>query len=200
MTTLEELLNSRRVRLDEVMAWASALAGQLSTLHDQRQSHGGVVAEMVRIDAGGAHLMPGRVGEPQSGQARDIVEFAALLRGMLAGAEADTPAERAQWNALEGVAAANTHAAEGSRMKKVVLALKLVGPARKAVKFCPAVTPTPAPAKRGQRVLLLVREVSPTEQASAGKAVSKPIRIAVLLASAASLAVFCGLVLLRFVK
>ena len=198
MITLEELLNSRRVRLDEVIVWASALAGQLSTLHEQGQAHGGVAPETVRIDAGGVYLVPYGEGKSQPDQARDIVQFAALLRKMLAGAEADTPAERAQWNALEGVAAANSQAAEGSRMKKVVLALKLVGRARKRVKSCHTVTL--APAKRGQRVLLLVREVSPAEDAHAGKPVSKPIRIAAILASAASIAVFCGLVLLRFVK
>ena len=189
MKTLAEFLDSRRLHLAEVRAWASAVATELSTLHEQGRAHGTVAAETVRIEGNRASLMPCRANQAQPDQVADIVQFGALLQKMLACTQVNTGAERAMWDRLDRIAITASRAAAGSRMKKVASALKLVRPPSK-----------PAVPRRGARVLVLVREVSPTESANIRQDTWKFFHVGVFLASAASVAVVGCLMLIRLMQ
>ncbi len=202
--TLAEVLEQQRCTTDEVCAWFSALATELSALHEMGQAHGSVTAANVAVTGGIAHLLPSlHAGDDTS---QDIVRFAALLREMLDSIQPECEAARAKWNALDRVASTNAIARPGSRMKKIALALRLLNSTAKVVVQAPApvmeaASPAPTePAARRPRVLLLVREVKPEAPARRRRFVLKTIHVWAILVSMAGVAAAACLMFLRFTR
>jgi hypothetical protein len=199
--TLADLRNQRSLTMEEVLAWASAIAAELCTLHDLGRWHGAVQLDNVSIDGDKARLAPGPGLLPVN-QPLDIQDFAALLRKMLESVP-ETEGSRAQRAALEGIANSNSTAASGSRMRKVALALKLVLAARRAaapVRIATPVEQPPQPKPAPRKVLMLIREVPPPVPVAPRRFAVGNIHVFALLASAATIAIVGCLLFLRLVR
>jgi len=203
--SLKDLLDHRRLTIDEVLIWASAIAAELRAIHMLGQGHGGVSAGNVCIEGNGAHLERA-LGHACADQPQDIVQFAALLREMLDNVQVEAGAAHAQWRALDRIAITNLRAGPGSRMKKVASAIRLLCATRKieisARIELPPGEPVrePEPAPHRPRILMLVREVPPAAQANPDRAFANTAHVYAFLASAASIAAIACRMLLRFVR
>jgi hypothetical protein len=201
---LVDLLEHRSLTTDEVLTWASAIASQLSSLHELGQWHGGVAAESVWIEGTNARLGPA-AGQACPNQPQDIVQFAALLRKMLESVPV-TEAARAQWNALDRIASTNSRAGSDSSVKKVASALKLLCSARRIRVLAGSESsagervPAPESGRDNRRFLMLVREVPPAAPDNPSRFVAKTVHVCAFLVSAASVAAFGCIMLLRFAK
>ena len=190
MSTLQDILDHRRLTVSQVIDWASAIAAELSRLHEQGLAHGAVAAEAVRIEHDGASLTPAAGGQACPDLPRDIVEFAGLLRTMIENVRVETDGERAQWSVLDRIATTNSRASSDGRMTKVAAALRLLRSSRTAV-------PRAEPSGRGARILMLIREVPPATPVNPGRFTAKTIHVAAFLASAAIVAIIVGLAFLK---
>jgi hypothetical protein len=205
LSSLKDLLDQRRLTINQVRTWACALAAELCTLHEHGQVHGAIAVESVWIEGNSAHLGPA-CGHASANQPNDIVQFAALLRRMLDSVPVESEAVRASWRELDRIAATNSRAGSGSRMKKVALALRLLCSARKFEVRTRTELPAgelvrqEAPERRSQRILMLVREVPPVAPAHPHRFVAKTIHVGAVLASAASIAVTGCIMFLRFTR
>ena len=195
MLSLSQSLEQRRVTVDEVLAWSSAIAAELCALHQRGQVHGEVTAANILVLGAQANLAP-RPGDTSATAADDIAQFAALLREMLEHADAGSPAARAEWRALQRVAETNANAGPGSRIKKVSLALQVLKSARRVERPAP-VKAVPESRPRGPRVLMLVRAVPVAAEARRRRIVVNMRHVWAFLVSAASVAIAGSMLFLR---
>ena len=203
MTNLQEHLLDRRLTMDEVLGWSTSIATEVAAIHEQGHAHGGVAPENVRVEGNVARLTPPVFGADPNGQPQDIVRFAALLRAMLNGVDPASDMARAQWSALDRIAKTNSYAATGSRMKRVVLALKLLRSG------CKVEAPPPVEAEfageveathPARRILMLVREVPPAVVPLPKQISATTIHVVAFLVSAATLAVSGCLLFLKYMR
>lgn len=173
--TLRALLDERRLRMHEAVAWAAEISAEMAELYREGQAHGAVLAENVLIDGGNAHLTPA-INPHASG---DLPEFAALLRQMLDRVEMNTDAERVQGEILERIAATNENAASNIGINKVAAALRLLRFTRRREAPAAQETIVPVPPRRF---------------------VLKTIHVSALLASAATVAVIGCMLVLKFLR
>jgi len=201
--TLAELMEHRQLTMDEVLSWAPAIAMGLEAVHMEGRCHGNVSAVEVRIDGNRAVLMPGSAGFETEKQPADIAQFAGLLKAMLKRAVVESDEDRASWRVLDRIASTNANASEGSRIRKVTAALKLVRPKyRLATAQASAEVLEPAgedeqDAPRLKRVLMLVREVPPEEPQKLPRTYAKTVHLWAYFATAVGLAVTACMFYLR---
>jgi hypothetical protein len=201
--SLAELMAHRQLTMDELLAWAPEIAMGLEAMHAEGRSHGNVSAAEVRIDGHRAVLMPGGAGFDSEKQPEDIAQFAGLLKAMLKRATVASDEERASWRVIDKIASTNANASEGSRIKKVTAALKLVRPKYRAAAQATAEAEAVAPrddeeqeAPPLKRVLMLVREVPP-EEPERPRRYAKTIHLWAYFATAVGLAVTACMFYLR---
>ena len=199
---LRHLLSTRRLAIAEVIAWSTGIAGELAALHHEGRWHGAITAENIWVAGVSTRLGPPHPAA--AGELEDIVQFAVLLREMLQAVDLETESQRAQWNAVDRIAATNLRAAEGCRMKKVAWALKLLR-ATRPVAAPPrfelpttdlATEPSPEPTRPQQRFIMLVREITPEPEPNPSRFYAKTLHIWGFVASAAALVgIGCAIVL-----
>jgi len=187
--------------MEEVLAWALAIAAELCALHEQGRWHGAITLENVSIEEDKAHLAPSPGLLPVN-QPLDIEDFAALLRKMLESVP-ETEAARAPRAALERIATGNSSAASGSRMRKVALGLRLVPAARWAaapVRIAAPVQQPPQPKPAPRKVLMLVREAPPPAPVAPRRFAAANLRLVALFTTAATIAIVGCLLFLRLTR
>ena len=121
--TLTAVMEHEKLTMEQVLAWASEIADEVSQLHEQGNDHGDIRPDEVWIEGGSARLGPAASGAIPNAS-RDIQQFSAVLRQMLDRVRNESSGEVRE--ALEDIAATNTRALAGCSMRKVATALRVL--------------------------------------------------------------------------